>query len=154
MTNAAKLRLELFKKQIEEENIKELQGLSNETLLKILDLAIIPNSIDSKAVRYGFLFHLIFLEREFEKKHFISQINLLTKLAYNLTKTEKVIIKFGILRGFESKNWRRELHRFIKIPLVEHSGRKIISSQKFREIFYFAYNLVKRGKKNEQFPRF
>ncbi len=157
MTNSSRLRVEIFKKQIEDSNLSILKSSSDEELLKILDASVLPNALDSKAVRYGFLFHLVFLERDIERKTFLSQINKLYNLVENLTKTEKILIKFGILKGFLSKNWRTELYRFISIPLAissNSSGRKIISSPKFKEIFYFIYNLVKRGKNNEQFPRF
>lgn len=157
MTHGAKLRIEIFKKQIEDLNLATLKNVSDENLLKILDSAVLPNSVDSKAVRYSYLFHLIFLERDKDKDTFLTQISKLDILLNSLTKTEKVLIKFGIIKGFKSKNWRTEMFRFISIPLAlthQSSGRKIISSYKFKEIFYFIYNLVNRGKQNEQFPRF
>ena len=157
MTTTDSLRLEIIKRQIKDRNLFYLEELSDTELLNLLDSTVIANSPDSKSVRYGFLFHLLFCTNKEKKERLFNQINRLKMLEENLTKTEKVIIKFGILHGFTSRNYRVELYRYIKTPIsfnIIGSGRKIISSIHFRQIFYFAYNLVTRGKKNDRFPKF
>lgn len=156
MTTTDSLRLEIFKKQIKEEQLLYLNDLSDDELLKLLDSTVIANSPDSKSVRYMFLFHLLFCTSAEKKERIISQVDRLRRLEESLTKTEKTLIKFGLIHGFSSNNYRVELYRFIKKPIsfnIIGSGRKIISSVHFRRIFYFAYNLVMRGKKNDRFPK-
>jgi len=49
------------------------------------------------------------------------------------------------------------MFRYIHIPIAiktNSQGRKIISSLRFKEIFFFIFNLVSRGKKNERLPKF
>ena len=103
------------------------------------------------------LFNLIFLDNQDKKDRILTQIKRVIALEKNLSKIEKMVIKFGIIHGFQSNNYRKEMFRFIKIPLAlksNNNGSKFISSYKFKEIFYFAYNLVKRGRTNDRPPKF
>ena len=73
-----------------------------------------------------------------------------------MTKGEKEIVKFGLFRGFSGYNWRFHMARFLKVPLRPKdafaSNRKI-SSYTFQRVFAFAYKLIFKGERNEQFPR-
>jgi len=91
------------------------------------------------------------MEKQDRKEKLIKEINRIINFTLNLTKTEKVIIKYGVVKGFKTNLWRKEFFIFLKNPLAlkaDSTGRKIMSSYKFKEIFFFAYNLVKRGKNN------
>lgn len=156
-TFSDKLRLTLFKNQIKEKELDYLYNLSDEELEKLLNSTVIPNSVDLNATRYSLLFHLLFLESQEKKDRFLKQVKKVFLLDEKLSKIEKTLIKFGIIHNFESNSYRKELFRFIKTPLslkTNNEGRKIISAYKFKEIFYFAYNLVKRGQNNERPPKF
>lgn len=152
-----RLRLLIFKNQIKEKKIKFLEGLSDEELEKILNLTVLPNAISINALKQTIMFHFIFKEKQERKEKLIKEINRIINFTLNLTKTEKVIIKYGIVKGFETTLWKKEFFLFLKNPLAlksDSTGRKFMSSYKFKEIFFFAYNLVKRGKNNERLPKF
>lgn len=156
MTKANNFRLLIFKQQIEDKKLKSLYDLSDGELMNILDSAVLPNSLDSKAVRYSFLFHLLFCENEEKKERLLKQIERLRNLETQLTKTEKMIIKFGVIHRFTTYNYRVEFYRYLNNPIstkVFGSGRKFMSSVKFKQIFSFAHNLVRRGRNNERFPK-
>lgn len=157
MTHTDSLRLTIFKKQIEDNNLVYLEGLDNTSLLKILDSSVLPNSVDLNAIKNTNMFAFLFIDKEERKQRLIKDINKIINFSINLTKTEKTLIKFGLVVGFEGKNWKKEMFRYINTPIAiktNSQGRKIISSLKFKEIFFFIYNLVKRGKNNERLPKF
>lgn len=151
------IRLILLKKQIlENSEIEFLSKLTDDELLSLLNLMVLPNSVDTKALQYTILFNLIFQENQYKRERVLKQIRKIISLTGELPKTEKTIIKFGLIQGFLSTNYRKEMFRYIKIPVGLRSnggGRKIITSYKFKEVFYFAYNLIKRGKKNDRLPK-
>ena len=152
-----KLRLLIFKNQIKEKEISSLANLSDEELEVILNASVLPNAININALKQTIMFHFIFMEKTERKERLIKEINRIINFTLNLTKTEKVIIKYGIVKGFKTTFWRKEFFIFLKNPLAlkaDSTGRKIMSSYKFKEIFFFAYNLVKRGKNNERLPKF
>lgn len=157
MTKANKLRLHIMKQQIKENKLDYLNNLDDKDILKLLDLAVLPNSMDSKSVRYGLIFNLLFTQNKNKKEILFNQLNRIKTLDTNLSRTERKILKFGIIHGFSSSNYRIELFRYINNPFMDReatNGRKFISSYKFKEIFKFAYNLIKRGKNNEQLPKY
>lgn len=157
MTHTDELRLILFKKQIEDSNIEILVHSTDEELLIILDSSVIPNSVDINAIKNTNMFAFLFLDKEERKQKLIKDINKIINFSLDLSKTEKTLIKFGLVVGFESKNWKKEMFRYIHIPIAiktNSQGRKIISSLRFKEIFFFIFNLVSRGKKNERLPKF
>jgi len=152
-----KLRLTIFKNQIEEKKLEYLKGLSDEELEAILNASVLPNAVNLNALKQSIMFHFIFMEKKERKEKLIKEINRIINFTMNLTKSEKVIIKFGVVKGYKTTLWKREFFNFLRTPLAlksEASGRKIMSSYKFKEIFFFAYNLVKRGKNNERLPKF
>lgn len=157
MTHTDKLRLTIFKKQIEENDLSLLEGVDDDSLLKIMDLSVVPNSVDLNAIKNTNMFAFLFIDKEERKQKLIKDINKIINFSMNLTKTEKTLIKFGLVVGFEGKNWKKEMFRYINTPIsikTNSQGRKIISSLKFKEIFFFIFNLVKRGKNNERLPKF
>jgi hypothetical protein len=157
MTHTDNLRLLIFKKQIEDKGLTYLSILSDKELLELMDSTVVANAVDLNAIKTTNMFGFIFIEKKERKERLKKDIEKIINLTNNLTKTEKVLIKFGLIIGFKSKNWKKEMFRYINTPLSlskEATGRKIISSSKFKEIFYFIYNLVKRGKENERLPKF
>lgn len=152
-----KLRITLFRKQINDKpHLSYLTEKTDDEILVLLDSTVVPNSVDTNSIKYTLLFNLLFLENNYKRERVINHIKKIISLTGNLTKTEKMIIKFGLIHGFSSRNYRKEMFRYIKIPLAlrdNGGGRKIITSYKFKEVFSFAYNLVKRGNNNERLPR-
>lgn len=151
-----KIRLLLIKNQIEENNLTYLKDLSDDELIRLLDLMVIPNSVDINAIKQTNLFHFVFMEKQERKEKLIYDINKLINFAFNLTKTEKMIIKFGLVKGFKTSNAKSEFYRYLKEPLSLKSisdGRKFMAFRNFKEIFYFIYNLVTRGKSNDRLPK-
>jgi len=152
-----RLRLLLFKNQIQEHDLETLKNVPDSELIKILDSTVLPNSQSITALKQTVLFHFLFMEKKEKKEKLIQDINKIINFTMNLTKTEKIVIKYGVVKGFKTKFWRKEFFIFLKTPLAlktDSEGRKIMSSYTFKEIFFFAYNLVKRGKNNERLPRF
>jgi len=159
MTNKypEKLRLTLFKNQISEKNLKHLEGFSDKQLLEIMNATVLPNAMSINALKQTIMFHFIFMEKTDRKEKLIGEINKIVNFTKNLTKTEKVIIKYGVVKGFETRLWKKEFFLYLRTPLAlkdNSTGRKIMSSLNFKEVFYFTYNLVKRGKNNDRLPRF
>ena len=157
MTHTDKLRLTIFRNQIEDKELVYLEAKSNEELLVLLDSTVIANSVDLNAIKITNLFGFVFIEKQERKERLAKDINDIINLTESLTKTEKVLVKFGLTVGFKSKSWRSEMFRYINTPISltkQSEGRKIISSQKFKEIFYFIHNLVNRGKDNARLPKF
>jgi hypothetical protein len=152
-----KLRLKIFKNQIEENKLDYLKDLTDTELLNLLDKTVLPNSVNINSLKQTIMFHLIFTEKQERKENIVKSINKIINFTFNLTKTEKVIIKYGVIKGFKTTLWRKEFFLYLKTPLAlksEVSGRKIMSSYKFKEIFFFAYNLVNRAKNNKRLPKF
>ena len=157
MKQTDKIRLIIFRNQIEDRKLDYLRNKTNDELLFLLDSTVIANSVDINALKITNLFGFLFIEKKDRKEKLAEDINKIINLTETLTKTEKVLIKFGLTIGFKSKSWRSEMFRYIKTPISlnkQSDGRKIISSIKFKEIFYFIYNLVNRGKSNARLPKF
>jgi flagellar biosynthesis protein FlhB len=131
--------------------------LNDIELLELLNISILPNAVDTKAIQYTFFFHLLFLDNKSKKIKIIERLKRLYSLLEELTKIERVVLKFGVVKGFLSNHYRKELFRYINEPLslkTISSGRKIISSTKFKEIFYFSYSFIKRAENNLRLPKF
>ena len=157
MTHSDKLRLIIFKNQIKDNKLTYLEDVSDEELLKLLDSTVIANAVDLNAIKITNLFGSVFIDKKNRREDLYNDINKIFNLTESLTKTEKVLVKFGLTVGFSSKSWRKEMFRYINTPISltkQSDGRKIISSTKFKEIFYFIYNLVTRGKENARLPKF
>jgi len=157
MTHTDKLRVIIFRNQIEDNNLTYLSDISDEEIINLLNSTVIANSVDLNAIKITNLFGFIFIEKTERKERLAKDINKIINLSDSLTKTEKVLVKFGLTVGFKSKSWRTEMFRYINTPIAltkQSDGRKIISSIKFKEIFYFIYNLVNRGKANARLPKF
>lgn len=157
MTHSDKLRLIIFKNQIKDNKLTYLDGVSDDDLLNLLNSSVIANSVDLNAIKITNLFGSIFIDKKDRRSDLYDDINKIFNLTESLTKTEKVLVKFGLTVGFTSKSWRKEMFRYINTPISltkQSDGRKIISSTKFKEIFYFIYNLVLRGKENARLPKF
>lgn len=151
-----KVRLSLFKKQITDQNLDYLKECSDEELIKLLNSTVICNAVEHNCLRYTIFFHLLFIEQKEKKDKAIEGIRKFISLESSLSKVEKMIIKFGIIHGFSSTNYRTEMFRYIKNPISlrkQNDGRKFISSYKFKECFGFAYNIVKRAIKNDRVPK-
>ena len=157
MTHTDKLRLVIFRNQVTDKELTYLETKSDDELLALLDSTVIANAVDLNAIKITNLFGFLFIEKTERKERLSKDINDIINLTESLTKTEKVLVKFGLTVGFKSKSWRTEMFRYINTPIAltkQSDGRKIISSQKFKEIFYFIHNLVNRGKDNARLPKF
>lgn len=156
MTYNEKVSLLIFKEQIKKFNLNYLEDKSDEELLSLLNATSLPNSLNVNTLKNSIFFHFVFMEKDDRKKALIENINKIINFSYNLSKTEKVLIKYGLIKGFSTKNWKVEFFKYLKNPLslrTINSGRKFMSSYKFKEMFFFTYNLVERGKNNDRLPK-
>jgi len=150
------LRLEVFKNSLQKNDLINIYNLDSDTLEKLLDLAVIPNSLNTTAVKYSIYFNYLFIQKKPRKENFVNFINNIINHINDLSITEKNIIKYGLLHRFETNSWKAELYKYLKSPLGLHgnaSGRKILSGTKFKETFFFAKNLCDRALKNKKFPK-
>jgi len=151
-------RLRIFKDEIlDNDNLKDFRGFEDKILLDILNAAVLPNALSITAVKHAVLFNFIFQDSSEKRKKYISDFNFFYSFVNNLSKTEKVIIKYGVIARFSSNSWRSEFFKFLKTPLglrKESFGNKSMSQKKFKEYYFFAKKLVSRGIKNERLPRF
>jgi len=156
MTKIDQNRVRIFRRIIRDKGWTHLVDREDEEILDMLNSTVLPNALSLNTVKNTVLFYFIFEERKKRQDEMIKQINSLINFALSLTKTEKMVIKHGVVNGFESRNWRAELWRYIQTPIALYApsqNRKIISGKKFKEIFFFAYNLVKKGMENARPPR-
>ena len=147
MTKIDQERVVVFRRILD----TKLSDLSDEELLEIMNAAIIPNALSVNAFKYTYLIQKIFNKSKVDKT--IKSIDYLVSV---LSKVEVELIKFGVLYGFDSFNANYQYHRFISSSLdigKKNLMKKKISSLFFEKIFVFIYNLIKRGEKNERFPR-
>lgn len=160
MTLTNRLRIQIFRDRLENDpSLIKLKDnkLSDDEILNLLDAAVLPNSMDYNNLKYSLFFHLIFQQNQEKKERVFKQLKIIIANEAALERVERLIIKFGVLVGFKSRNYRSELFNYINNPInlrSSHQGRKYISSFKFKDIFYFAYHIVDRAKQNKLFPRF
>ena len=145
--------VDLYKEQLfKKHNINLSKNFNKEEILLLLNSSVLPNSMNINTVKYSLFFTLLFLSKE-RKQKIINDINRIINIINNLESYEITILKFAFLNKFESKYPKKEFWRFLKEPIdTKREGRKILSYRKFRSVFYFAYNLIKKGENNERFP--
>ena len=134
--------------------LKELLTLSDEEKLAILDASVLPNSTDINSIRYHMFFGYLFADklRFNELNRFLSfVINTIS----TLTKSEKEIMRYGYIHGFESKDPLHNYQTFIRRNLKgeEIKKPKQTTLYGFKKIFKFIYKVVKKGELNERFPK-
>ena len=158
MKRKDELRIEIFKRSLSDSEREFFGGMQDLEILEFLNKTVIANSLDINTIKNTVFFGFLFIEKMSERERVRKDLEMIEKLSVELTKTEKTLIKFGVIKGFTSFNWRKEMHRYINIPINSDKrslgGRKIIYSKKFEEIFSFIANLIKKGEKNGRFPRF
>jgi len=151
------LRLEIFKKSLSDKERDVLLKFSNDELLAILNKAVLPNAYSINAVKNTHFFGRIFHNSR-DVERFSKDILGLDILLINLSKIERTLIKFGALKGFSTPSWQTQMYRFIHTPLNLDNrtlgGRKLVYSRTFEEIFPFIYKIIKKGEKNDRFPKF
>ncbi len=139
------------------ESLYKLNDLSDNDLLIVLDSTILPNAISTNNLKYTLLFTQIFSLGKTERNKIFDSIDKVKELFDLLSKSEKDLLKFGFFYGFDIFNWQKQMNRFIQTSTNPEVGelkmKKTITSYTFQRIFPFIYTLVKRGEKNEQFPR-
>lgn len=159
MTINEKERVISFKRVLENTEIYgKLIDLSEEDLLVILNSAVMPNSISNDNLKFSLLFSMLFAKNKTELKKIEQSFENMSELVSILSRTEKGLLKYGYFYGFRYYNWEYAMNLFVKNshdpargPLLK---QKVISSSVFRKIFPFIYNIIKKGEKNERFPRF
>jgi len=135
------------------EVLKELLTLSDEEKKAILDAAVLPNSIEINNIKYSMFFGYLFSDKK-RTKSLNNFFSFVINTISTLTKTEKELIKFGYINGFDSKDPLSNYQFFIKHSIFgeEIEKPKFMTLYAFKKIFSFVYKLIKKGELNEQFP--
>lgn len=154
-----KERVISFKRALENSDIyNKLIDLSEEDLLVILNSSVLPNAISNDNLKFSILFSMLFSKNKTELKKIEQSFKDISELVGILSRTEKGLLKYGYFYGFKYYNWEYAMNLFVKNSYDPAKGpllkQKIISSSIFRKIFPFIYNIIKKGEKNERFPRF
>lgn len=135
---------------------KRFIHFSDEELLELLDRTMLPNSLSLNTLKYAIINNLIISDSE-RKKRVFKAIKDIPNLFKIMTKSERDLTKFGIFYGFDSFNWKYQMHRYITHSSRPDGGdlfvKKSITSYTFEKIFPFVYRLIKGGDKNDTFPR-
>ena len=156
LTKREKIQVSIFRNQIEEFELNYLKDLSDLELLDLLNKTVLPNSLSQKTVRNTVFFHFIFAEKKDRAEDMKKSLSYYINYVDNLTKVEKIIIKYAVLIGFKTNNWRKEFFIYLKTPLNlkgDNPGRKIMASYNFKDIFFFAKKLAQKAKENANLPR-
>jgi len=153
-----RIRIKLFRETIEnDDKFAQYRKLSDDEVLELLDITVLPNAVSVTAVKYSFMFNLLFEQSRVKREVLIKDLEKITFFVNSLSKIEKVSIKYAVLVRFKTNSWRVEFFKFLKTPLNldnESPGRKFMSKTKFKELFFFAKNLSRRAIKNERLPKF
>ena len=154
MNKKEELMVSLYKEQLlKNHNIDLSKHFNKEEILLLLKNSVLPNSLNPNTVKYSLFFSLLLTANKQRKQKLINDINKIIHIINNLESYEITILKFAFFNKFESRYPKKEFWRFLKEPIdPKRYGRKILSFRKFRSIFYFAYNLIKKGERNDRFP--
>lgn len=160
MTLNDKDRVFIFRRIINEDysppHLKALVDLKDEELLDIINASVLPNVLSKNAFKFSLFFNFLLYDRHSSKEKAIQEINDAKNVCEVMSKSEKEIIKFGLFRGYSGYNWRYHMSRFMKVPLrpdESFASNRKISSYNFQRVFAFAYKLIFKGERNEQFPK-
>lgn len=153
-------RVFIFRRIISEDyspkHLKNLDLLSDEELLDILNASSLPNCLSKNSFKFSLFFQFLLYDRHNTKDKVVKEIENIHQVCSTMSKSEKDVVKFGLFRGYSGYNWRYHMSRFLKVPLKPRDvivGNRRISSYTFQRVFAFAYKLIFKGEKNEQFPR-
>jgi hypothetical protein len=153
MTKIDKRRVAIFKRIMKNKNIE--LDLKDRELLDILNSAILPNSLSFNAVRHSIFWHFSLTnnrERFEEMRIFLEKTIYFFK---SLTRIEKLVLSFSLFKGFKSSA-RKDLWRFLTTPFDPldnnryDSAKRIVSFDKFLNIYTFAKKQQRQGEKNGQ----
>ena len=151
-------RIIIFKRLLSDEEREIFSQISDEDLLVILNKTVLPNSLDINSMKNTMFFGMLFTNSKIERTRLYKDLGFIKMLNEQLSKTESMMLKFGAIKGFTTNNWRKEMFRYINIPTNSDprsmGGKKIIYSKKFEELFFFVYNIIKKGENNGRFQRF
>ena len=160
MTISDKDRVFIFRRIISEDyspaHLKGLDDLKDEELLDIINAASLPNVLSKNSFKFSLFFNFILYDRHKSKDQVMKEVFDIKNICETMTKGEKEIVKFGLFRGFSGYNWRFHKARFLKVhlrPKDTFASNRKISSYTFQRVFAFAYKLIFKGERNEQFPR-
>ena len=160
MTLIDKDRVFIFRRIINEDyspaHLKILSDLKDEELLDIINASALPNVLSKNAFKFSLFFNFLLYDRNISKNKVMQEIDDIKHVCEVMSKGEKEIVKFGLFRGYSGYNWRYHMSRFMKVPLrpdESFASNRKISSYTFQRVFAFAYKLIFKGEKNEQFPR-
>ena len=160
MTLNDKDRVFIFRRIINEDysppHLKALADLKDEELLDIINASVLPNVLSKNVLKFSLFFNFLLYDRHSSKEKIMQEINDTKNVCEVMSKSEKEIIKFGLFRGYSGYNWRYHMSRFMKVPLrpdESFASNRKISSYSFQRVFAFAYKLIFKGERNEQFPK-
>jgi hypothetical protein len=135
--------------------LQEILSLSDEEKIAILNAAVLPNAYDMNNFQYSLFFQLMLKNdgrTQKRIKNFIKKVLLINETA---SITERRLIKYGYLNGFESKDPLTNYQNFINLTFdgEESKKPKHLTFYFFKKIFNFIYKLITKGEINDKFPR-
>lgn len=130
----------------------DLVKKTDSELLDILNKAVLPNSLSANALNFSLLFNYLNDSTGTEKK--IKKIKNLNQI---FQRTEKELLRFGLMYGFDSYHAGYQFSRFIRNSADISKGERLvpkkISSKYFEQIFEFIYKIIYKGERNDRFPQ-
>ena len=160
MTTCDKDRVFIFRRVIDGDyspaHLKALAHLTDSELLDILNASVLPNVLSKTAFKFSLFFKFLLYDRAISKNQANKEIEDIKNVCEVMSKGDKEILKFGLFRGFSGYNWKYHMSRFMKVPLRptdSFASNRKVSSYTFQRVFAFAYKLIYKGERNEQFPK-
>ena len=160
MTACDKDRVFIFRRAIDGDyspaHLKALAHLTDSELLDILNASVLPNVLSKNAFKFSLFFKFLLYDRAISKNQANKEIEDIKNVCEVMSKGDKEILKFGLFRGFSGYNWKYHMSRFMKVPLRptdSFTSNRKVSSYTFQRVFAFAYKLIYKGERNEQFPK-
>ncbi|MFL1707511.1 hypothetical protein ACHJH3_11040 [Campylobacter sp. MOP7] len=147
-------RVNIFRASLGKDSIPEpvkqaLSDLDNESILAILNMSVLPNSISLNALKYNYMLSR-FANRKTDFTRAKNQMDNIDKVCSIMTKQDKSILKFGIKNGYRGNDWNFHMTRFVYGSGLQG---KTISSYYFKRAFGFSQELLVRAENNDIFPK-
>ena len=166
-TKQDRLRVVVFRKQIEDmsKNNQDispdlalaLHKMTDKECLALLNRAVLPNTLDLNAFKHSVFFSLLMDERTVYRRRKEEIFKEYVKTVEVMTITERDIVRYGVLRGFDTYNAEYHFHQYIKNPKTDEKDDypkfSKITFYNFRKAFSFVYNLVCRARENRPMPK-
>jgi len=155
LTQDEKLRLSVFKTQLEQGFLPFFsdKNFSDRELIEIMDTCVLPNGTSFKSVKNSLLVYLfLYGGKTNRRKRIFEHIEAVMRFVKGLEYYERVILKYGILKGYKKNDIRGNFYNYLMKPINEfqreHTGRKVLSYKKFKEFFPLANSLITKIRKN------